>query len=34
MTDEKFLLLLKEHPELWAEVMKTLQGEKGQDHEA
>lgn len=30
MTDEKFLLLLKEHPELWDEVMKILQGEKGQ----
>lgn len=34
MTDEKFLLLLKEHPELWYEVMKILQSEKGQDHEA
>lgn len=34
MTDEKFLLPLKEHPELWDEVMKILQGEKGQDHEA
>lgn len=30
MTDEKFLLLLKEHPELWDEVMKILQGKKGQ----
>lgn len=30
MTDEKFLLLLKEHPELWDEVMKILQSEKGQ----
>ena len=34
MTDEKFLLLLKDHPELWDEVRKILQGEKGQDHEA
>ena len=34
MTDEKFLLLLKEHPELWDEVMKILQSEKGQDPEA
>lgn len=29
MTDEKFLGLLKQHPELWDEVMKILRGEKG-----
>ena len=36
MTDEKFLGLLKQHPELWDEVMEILQSEKkeGQNHEA
>lgn len=29
MTDEKFLGLLKQHPELWDEVMKILRSEKG-----